>query len=162
MVEVLKKRINCEELYHDGGEQLSRLGKVRATLRMLATGLATRSGCIHLVYRNGTVATFDPLQGGRADFAAMLIGDYLSLPDNADVREEVVLYMDELASAADTELTSWEVPLLALGLVPLTPRYAETQTLPVGLTVSTGPDADTPAYEFACWVLARHFGEEVG
>jgi len=159
MVSVLKERVNCEEFYDDGGEQASSLRKVRAALHLMATGLATRTGCVHLVYGDGTVATFDPFQGGRADFAAMLIRDYLSLPDDADVREEVVQYMDHLASAPDTELTSWEVPLLALGLVPLTPRYAETQTLPVGLTVSTGPDAETPAYEFACSVLARYFGE---
>lgn len=137
------------------------VGTAQATLHLLATGLASRTGCIHLVARDGTAATFDPFEGGRAEYAAMLLREYLALHDDAGVRTAVIEYLDELASGVDCEITHWEVPLLALGLTTLTPRYAETQKLPVGLTVTTGPDAETPAYEFACYVLDRYFGEAV-
>lgn len=141
------------------GEPMNDVKKAQTTLKLLATGLATRTGCVHLVAGSGTAATFDPFQGGRARFVSMLLREYLSLPDNTDVREAIIEHLDELASATDIEITRWEVPLLALGLTALTPRYAETQKLPVGLTVTTGPDSEPPAYEFACYVLDRYFGE---
>ncbi len=133
--------------------------RARATLDLLATGLATRTGCIHLVAKNGTAAMFDPFQGGRAEFATMLLRDYLALPDDADVRAAVSDSRDEVASSEDTALTLWEVPLFELGLLAMTPRCAGTRKPPVGLTVTNGPDSETPAYEFACCVLDRYFGE---
>lgn len=133
--------------------------EARATLDLLATGLATRGGCIHLVGPDGTEATFDPFEGGRAEFASLLLRTFLGLPDGADVRAAIIEHQHELAVAEDCESTTWEVHLFVLGMQALTPRYTEAKDLPVGLTVTTGSDAETPAYEFACHVLQRFFGE---